>query len=169
MRVKAPAADRTVAAARHLAHRAGCAAAKQDAVGALGPGRHHCRGCGHRHDGDRSRLESHLAERHRQHGGQHVDDLCRDHRHRRRESGDGQRDDAHAPGRHRDCAQCPAVSGVAPIVRARSQIVYGNRNWVPEQISGTTPSFSGGTRLAEHGQMAKCSPTAMSATATRCV
>ena len=37
--------------------------------------------------------------------------------------------------------QCPAVSGVAPIVRARSQIVYGNRNWVPEQINGTTPSF----------------------------
>ena len=37
--------------------------------------------------------------------------------------------------------QCPAVSGVAPVVRARSQIVYGNRNWVPDQISGTTPSF----------------------------
>jgi len=37
--------------------------------------------------------------------------------------------------------QCPAVSGVAPIVRARAQIVCGNRNWVPEQISGTTPSF----------------------------
>ena len=37
--------------------------------------------------------------------------------------------------------QCPAVSDVAPTVRARSQIVYGNRNWVPEQISGTTPSF----------------------------
>jgi macrolide transport system ATP-binding/permease protein len=37
--------------------------------------------------------------------------------------------------------QCPAVSGVAPIVRARAQIVYGNQNWVPEQISGTTPSF----------------------------
>jgi ABC-type antimicrobial peptide transport system permease subunit len=37
--------------------------------------------------------------------------------------------------------QCPAVSGVAPMVRARSQIVYGNRNWVPEQITGTTPSF----------------------------
>jgi macrolide transport system ATP-binding/permease protein len=37
--------------------------------------------------------------------------------------------------------QCSAVKGVAPIVRARSQIVYGNRNWVPEQISGTTPSF----------------------------
>ena len=37
--------------------------------------------------------------------------------------------------------QCPAVSAVAPMVRARAQIVYGNRNWVPEQISGTTPSF----------------------------
>ena len=37
--------------------------------------------------------------------------------------------------------QCPAVSDVAPIVRARSQIVYGNRNCVPDQINGTTPSF----------------------------
>jgi macrolide transport system ATP-binding/permease protein len=37
--------------------------------------------------------------------------------------------------------QCPAISDVAPIVRARAQIVYGNRNWVPMQISGTTPSF----------------------------
>jgi len=37
--------------------------------------------------------------------------------------------------------QCRAVSSVAPMVRARAQIVYGNRNWVPEQISGTTPSF----------------------------
>ena len=37
--------------------------------------------------------------------------------------------------------QCPAVSDVAPVVRARSQIVYGNRNCVPDQISGTTPAF----------------------------
>ena len=37
--------------------------------------------------------------------------------------------------------QCPAVSAVAPVVRARSQIVYGNRNWVPEQVNGTSPSF----------------------------
>jgi macrolide transport system ATP-binding/permease protein len=37
--------------------------------------------------------------------------------------------------------QCSAVSAVAPIVRARAQIVYENRNWVPEQINGTTPSF----------------------------
>jgi macrolide transport system ATP-binding/permease protein len=37
--------------------------------------------------------------------------------------------------------QCPTASDVAPTVRARAQIVYGNRNWVPEQITGTTPSF----------------------------
>src|SRR2546423_14348126 len=36
---------------------------------------------------------------------------------------------------------CPAVSGVAPIVRVRTQVVYGNRNWVPAYIYGTTPSF----------------------------
>jgi macrolide transport system ATP-binding/permease protein len=37
--------------------------------------------------------------------------------------------------------QCPAVVDAAPNVRSRAQIVYGNRNWVPQQISGTTPSF----------------------------
>ena len=37
--------------------------------------------------------------------------------------------------------QCPAVAEVAPLVRARAQVIYGNRNWVPSQISGTTPSF----------------------------
>ncbi|MHB1038303.1 MAG: ABC transporter permease [Pirellulales bacterium] len=37
--------------------------------------------------------------------------------------------------------QCPAVEDVAPIVRARSQIVYGSRNWVPMYINGSTPAF----------------------------
>jgi ABC-type antimicrobial peptide transport system permease subunit len=37
--------------------------------------------------------------------------------------------------------QCPAVADVAPIVRARSQVIYANRNWVPTYIYGTTPSF----------------------------
>jgi ABC-type antimicrobial peptide transport system permease subunit len=37
--------------------------------------------------------------------------------------------------------ECPAVNGVAPVVRARTQVVYGNRNWVPTYIYGTTPSF----------------------------
>jgi ABC-type antimicrobial peptide transport system permease subunit len=37
--------------------------------------------------------------------------------------------------------ECPAVDGVAPVVRARTQVVYGNRNWVPMYIYGTTPAF----------------------------
>jgi ABC-type antimicrobial peptide transport system permease subunit len=37
--------------------------------------------------------------------------------------------------------ECPAVNSVAPVVRARTQVVYGNRNWVPMYIYGTTPSF----------------------------
>ncbi len=36
---------------------------------------------------------------------------------------------------------CPAVSDAAPIVRGRAQIVYGSRNWVSNDINGTTPSF----------------------------
>jgi macrolide transport system ATP-binding/permease protein len=37
--------------------------------------------------------------------------------------------------------QCPAVAAAAPSVSARSQIVYGSHNWVPDQITGTTPSY----------------------------
>ena len=37
--------------------------------------------------------------------------------------------------------ECPAVLSVAPTVNARSQIVYGSRNWVPSRISGTTPEY----------------------------
>ena len=37
--------------------------------------------------------------------------------------------------------ECPAIASVAPIVRARTQLVYGNRNWVPTYVYGTTPSF----------------------------
>ena len=37
--------------------------------------------------------------------------------------------------------ECPAVRAVAPIVRARTQVVYGNRNWVPLYIYGTTADF----------------------------
>jgi ABC-type antimicrobial peptide transport system permease subunit len=36
---------------------------------------------------------------------------------------------------------CPAVVTVAPVVRARCQVVYGNKNWVPMYIYGTTPAF----------------------------
>jgi ABC-type antimicrobial peptide transport system permease subunit len=37
--------------------------------------------------------------------------------------------------------ECPAVRAVAPIVRARTQVIYGNRNWVPFFIFGTTPEY----------------------------
>jgi ABC-type antimicrobial peptide transport system permease subunit len=40
-----------------------------------------------------------------------------------------------------DPDRCPAVEAVAPIVRTRTQVVYGNKNWVPIYIYGTTPSF----------------------------
>src|SRR5438552_15199320 len=36
--------------------------------------------------------------------------------------------------------ECPAVADSAPVVRARTQVVYGNRNWLPLYIYGTTPA-----------------------------
>ena len=37
--------------------------------------------------------------------------------------------------------QCPAVQYVAPIVQARTQVIYGNKNWVPFFIMGSTPAY----------------------------
>jgi macrolide transport system ATP-binding/permease protein len=37
--------------------------------------------------------------------------------------------------------ECPAVRGAVPIVRVRTQVIYGNRNWVPVFIYGTTPGY----------------------------
>ncbi|MGA2064692.1 MAG: ABC transporter permease [Thermoguttaceae bacterium] len=37
--------------------------------------------------------------------------------------------------------QCPAVEDIAPVVWSRAQVVYGNRNWVPGNMSGTTPGI----------------------------
>lgn len=37
--------------------------------------------------------------------------------------------------------ECPAVRSAAPIVRSRTQVVFGNKNWVPSSIFGTTPAF----------------------------
>lgn len=45
-------------------------------------------------------------------------------------------DDCDAIGR-----ECDGVQAVAPIVRARAQIIYGNRNWVPVFIYGTSAAF----------------------------
>ncbi|MFO0875285.1 MAG: ABC transporter permease [Phycisphaerales bacterium] len=36
---------------------------------------------------------------------------------------------------------CPDVLVAAPIVRSRSQLVYGNRNWIPQNIYGTSPAY----------------------------
>ncbi len=36
---------------------------------------------------------------------------------------------------------CPAVRNVATVVRARTQVTFGNKNWVPGYIYGATPSF----------------------------
>jgi ABC-type antimicrobial peptide transport system permease subunit len=37
--------------------------------------------------------------------------------------------------------ECPEVTCVATVVRARTQVTYANKNWVPLYIYGTTPSF----------------------------
>jgi ABC-type lipoprotein export system ATPase subunit/ABC-type antimicrobial peptide transport system permease subunit len=37
--------------------------------------------------------------------------------------------------------ECPAVSNVAVLVRARCQVVYGHKNWVPTYIYGVSPAF----------------------------
>jgi ABC-type antimicrobial peptide transport system permease subunit len=37
--------------------------------------------------------------------------------------------------------ECPAVRAVAPIVRSRTQVVYQSKNWVPQNMQGTTPSY----------------------------
>lgn len=37
--------------------------------------------------------------------------------------------------------EVPDVRAAAPVVRARAQVVYGNRNWVPQTLHGTTPEF----------------------------
>jgi len=47
---------------------------------------------------------------------------------------------------------CPSVAAAAPIVRTRAQVVYQDRNWVPNTIYGTTPAYldvRGWTPLAE--------------------
>ena len=35
----------------------------------------------------------------------------------------------------------PALRNAAPVVRARTQVIYGNRNWVPNSMFGTTMAF----------------------------
>ncbi len=34
-----------------------------------------------------------------------------------------------------------SIRAAAPAVRARTQVVYGNRNWMPNEVTGTTPAY----------------------------
>ena len=36
---------------------------------------------------------------------------------------------------------CPAVRNASPLVHTRAQVVFGNRNWVPVYIYGTSPAY----------------------------
>jgi len=94
------------------------------------------------HDRDWARFEGHAAKEHRQHGGQYDHDFppvppataasTRAH---------GSAVTLTPKDVQEIARQCPAVKSIAPLVRARSQIVYGNKNCVPENIYGTTPSY----------------------------
>jgi ABC-type antimicrobial peptide transport system permease subunit len=37
--------------------------------------------------------------------------------------------------------ECSALRAVAPVVSSRTQLVFGRKNWSPNEIRGTTPSF----------------------------
>jgi len=37
--------------------------------------------------------------------------------------------------------ECPAVADASPIVRARTQVIFQDRNWVPSYIYGVTPDY----------------------------
>ena len=37
--------------------------------------------------------------------------------------------------------ECTAIRSVAPLVKTRVQLVYGNKNWTPQNMNGTTPDY----------------------------
>ena len=45
------------------------------------------------------------------------------------------------PGDAEAVLTCPAVLAGAPVVRARAQVLYGSKNWIPHDIMGTTPAY----------------------------
>jgi macrolide transport system ATP-binding/permease protein len=68
--------------------------------------------------------------------------------------------------------ECPAVVCTAPIVTAYGQIVYGNRSWIPNYITGSTAAYlriRNWTQLDQGGRSptAKCSAAAKSASSAR--
>jgi ABC-type antimicrobial peptide transport system permease subunit len=37
--------------------------------------------------------------------------------------------------------ECTALKAAAPVVRAHVQLIYGNKNWTPQSMNGTTPDY----------------------------
>ncbi len=37
--------------------------------------------------------------------------------------------------------ECSAVRSIAPLVKSRVQLIYGNKNWTPGNMNGTTPDY----------------------------
>jgi ABC-type antimicrobial peptide transport system permease subunit len=37
--------------------------------------------------------------------------------------------------------KCPGLRAGAPVVRMRAQVLYGSKNWVPRDVTGTTPAY----------------------------
>ena len=129
-------------AAFHAPHGLRRLAAEQDAFGPDCPGRDHRRGGGHRHVGDRPGLQDRARKRPSPAWGPTIFWSCR--------AGPSPAASTSAPAPSnrsppRDMdeiyRQCPAVSAVAPIVWARAQVIYGNRNWIPRNMTGTTPAY----------------------------
>ena len=95
----------------------------------------------HRHDGDRRRLFGRHSEIHRQHGRQRPAGHARHGRQRRRQLRRRQRHDPDARGLRGDSPGVPRRPQRRPGRPRRTQVVYGNRNWVPSSMYGTTPAF----------------------------
>ena len=75
-----------------------------------------------------------------QHGRQHPH-LAGGTRRPAASAGSGQRGSVDARRRGRNPKECPEVEAVSPIVRARTQVIFGNKNWVPLYIYGAKPSY----------------------------
>ena len=110
---------------------------------ALTVARDHYRRCrGHRHDGNRQGLISGHSADHRQHGRKQSADSAGHGGKRRGELRRRQRHDPHARRTVRPfCRNARRCAARRPLVRARTQVIYGNRNWVPMFIYGTTPEY----------------------------
>ena len=116
-------------------------APQRHAVGVDLSGDHHRHRRGHCHDGDRPWLLLVHREDHRQPGRQCHPDGPRTHDHRRRQFGRGRRPTLTPMDADAIRQDCSAVNWVAPSVDCRAQIIYGNRNWNPGRVLGTTPEY----------------------------